>query len=99
MRLDVFEILEDLGGIENLEVTVDQHWDLALRIDAQDFRMLWRITLLLGEGDHDQLEVDVLLVRSNLNLGAEHAQGGGEQPHLAAAASIDFSAGLRILVH
>src|SRR5215467_10671092 len=57
---EIFEILEQLGGIEDLEIAVDQHRHLPLRIDPEHLRMLRLIEPLHVEGDHDELEVQAL---------------------------------------
>src|SRR6187455_2399991 len=71
---DVFQVFKDLRGIENLDRAMHQHRHLLLRVDAQDFRMLRAVTDLRVVRHHDQIEVELLLARRDLHLGAEHAE-------------------------
>jgi len=75
LRAQLLEILEDLGRIEDLEIAMDQHRHLALRINAYDLGVLGLVETLHVERDHHELEVEPLLMRRDLGLGAEHAQG------------------------
>ena len=72
--LQVFEIFEDLRGIEDLDRAVDQHRHLALGVDAQHFGMFGVVTLRRIVRHHDEVEVEPLLERRDLHLGAEHAE-------------------------
>src|SRR6187401_664514 len=74
---NIFQVLEDLRGIEDLHRTVHQHRHLLLGIGAQDFRVLWLVTRLRVVRHHDEIEVETLLARRDLDLGAEHAERPG----------------------
>ena len=74
---DVFQVFEDLRGIEDLDRAVHQHRHLLLRVDAQDFGMLRAVTRLRVVRHHHEIEVEPLLSRGDLDLGAEHAERPG----------------------
>jgi hypothetical protein len=75
--LQVFQVLEDLRRIEDLQVAVHQHGHLRLWIDAQHFGMLGLVERLEIERHHHQFEVNALLQCGDLRLRAEHAQRPG----------------------
>ena len=77
IRLKVFQIFEDLCGVKDLELSMYEHGDLALGIDAQDFGVPWTVSLPGVERDHDQFEIQSLLERRNLHFRAKHAQRPG----------------------
>src|SRR4029077_4614311 len=85
--LQVFKILEDLSRIEDLEVSVDQHRDLAFGVDPQHVRVLRLVEVLHVERHHDEVEVQTFLQSSDLSLRPKHAQGAGEQAHTACRAT------------
>jgi hypothetical protein len=74
LGLQIFEIFENLGGVEDLQLTMDQNRHLPLGIDPRDVRMRWRVEPLHIEGHHDALDIKPFLESCNLGLGAEHAQ-------------------------
>jgi hypothetical protein len=81
LRLEVLEILEDLGRIEDLQRPVDQHRHLPLGIDPHDVGMFGLVQPFHFERHHDEFEVDALFERRDLRLRAEHAQRAGKQAH------------------
>jgi len=83
--LQIFEILENLGGVEDLQLSMDQNRHLPLGIDPRDFRMLRLVESLHIEGDHDALDIKPFLESCNLGLGAEHTQRARIKPHAVLA--------------
>lgn len=75
--LQVLQVFEDLRGIEDFQLAVDQDGHLALRIDAHDLGVLGLVEALHLEGHHDQLDIEALLEGRDLGLGAEHAERAG----------------------
>jgi len=81
LGLHDLEIFEDLSRVEELQIAVDQHRNLALGIDAQHLGMLGLIERLHLERHHDQLDTELLLKGCDLGLGAEHAERSGIELH------------------
>jgi hypothetical protein len=77
MRLQIFEVLEDLRGVEDFQIAMDQDRHLLLRIDPNHFRVLGLVTGF--ERNHDQLEVQAFLQDRDLGLRPEHAERPREQ--------------------
>ena len=68
MRLQVLEVLEDLGGIEDFQIAVNKDWHLPLGIDAKNIGMLRLIQPLHLERHHHKLEIQTLFRGSDLGF-------------------------------
>jgi hypothetical protein len=75
----VFEILEDLSRVEDLNALVYEYRHLALGVDLQHLRMLGLVAMIVRKGHHNDVDRQALLQGRDMHLGAEHAQGSGVQ--------------------
>ena len=80
-RPTVLQVLEYLGGVEQLDLAVDEDWHLMFGIDAQHFGMLRRIAAFKVERHHHQIKFDALFACGDLDLRTKHAEWTGVDLH------------------
>jgi hypothetical protein len=52
----MFEVLEDLSGVEDLDLSVYQNRHLAFRVDPENLRVLWVIVMVHRERHHHHID-------------------------------------------
>jgi hypothetical protein len=60
---------------------MNQNWDLALRIDTQDFRVFGLVTVIVRKWHHHDVDRQPLLESRDVTLGSEHAKRPGIKRH------------------